>query len=72
MLILWIRKRKNGERDRQSKNDKDSFQKHEEAMKRFRFSHPKIEATSPEDIITVDGNVLASVQGIKLTKYIQN
>jgi len=72
MLILWIRKGKTGGQTRPSKNDKESFRKHNEDMKRFCLSHPKIEATSAHDIMTADGNVLATVQQVKLNKHVQN
>ena len=72
MLILWIRKSKTGERTDPPKNDKDSFQKHNEDMKRFHLSHPKMEPTSPSDIMIADGDILAAVQKVKLTKHVQN
>ena len=72
MLILWIRKSKTGERTCPQENDKDSFRKHDEDMKRFRLAHPKIEVTSSKDIMTPDGNILATVQKVKLDKYAQN
>ena len=72
MLILWIRKNKTNERTGQQKNNKDAFKKHDEAMKKFSFSHPKIEVGNSQDITTADGLVLAPVQCIKLSKHIQN
>ena len=72
MLILWIRKSKTGERTCPQKNDQDSFWKHNEDMKRFRLAHPKIEATNSKDIMIADGNILATVQKVKLTKHAQN
>ena len=72
MLILWIRKNKNGEQICQQKNDKKPFQKHDEAMKRFNLSHPKIESANSQDISTADGLILAPVQNVKLAKHVQN
>jgi hypothetical protein len=72
MLIFWIRKSKTGEQNCPQGNDQDSFQKHDEDMKRFFLSHPQIETTAAKDIITADGNVLAAVQKVKLTKHVQN
>ena len=72
MLILWIRKRKTEEQNPKPKYDKDSFRKHDEDMKLFRLSHPEMEVINPKDIITADGNVLAAVQNVKLTKHVQN
>ena len=74
MLILWIRKVKTAEPSRPQKDDKNSLQKHNEDMKKFRLSHPAIEAASSKDkdIITANGDVLATVQKVKLTKHAQN
>jgi hypothetical protein len=72
MIILWIRKRKTSERTRQPENNRESFQKHDESMKSFSLSHPKIESARPKDIMTVDGNVLASIQNVKMGKHTQN
>ena len=75
MLILWIRKSKMGEQTCTKKNDNDSLQKHNEDMKKFQVSHPKIEITNSQDIkdiLTAEGDVLARVQEVKLTKHSQN
>ena len=72
MLILWIRKRKAGEPTSPKKYDKDSLRKHDEEMKKFRLSHPKIETANNEDIMMADGNILAAVQKVKLAKHVQN
>jgi hypothetical protein len=73
MLILWIRKNKASEPVcPPQKEDKKSFQKHDEEMKKFRLAHPKIEATSPGDIVTKDGLILAPVHWVRLNKNIQN
>jgi len=72
MLILWIRKTKESEQTRHDKNDKGSFQKHDEDMKRFCMAHPKIESTGSKDIITTDGAILAPVQAVKLAGNSQN
>ena len=72
MLILWIRKSQTGEQTSHRKNGQTSFQKHDEDMKRFRFTHPMIESTGSRDIMTTDGTILAPVQTVKLAKYSQN
>ena len=72
MLILWIHKRKTGEASCPQKYDEDAFQRHNEDMKRFYFSHPEIEAINPGDIITPDGEILAAMQSLKLNKHTQN
>jgi hypothetical protein len=72
MLILLIRKAKSDEQSNSQKDDRESFRKHDEDMKGFFLSHPKIETTESRDIMTPDGNVLAPVQGVKLGNHVQN
>jgi len=71
MLIMFIRKNKMGEQTHPPKNEKDYPREHNEDMKRFRLSHPK-ELKGIRDIITTDGNVLVTVQTVKLAKHAQN
>jgi len=75
MLILWIRKKKTTEKTCPPENDDAAFQKHNEDMKRFRLTHPEIltaGSNNIDDIMTADGNILARVQKVKLTKNTQN
>jgi hypothetical protein len=74
MIILWVRKRKAGETKDAPGSDKDTFQKHDELMKKFRFAHPDREAkiVPAKDILTTDGNLLAPVDSVKLDKNKQN
>jgi stress response protein YsnF len=72
MLILWIRRNKTNKQNSPGNNDKESFQKHDEDMKRFRHSHQKLEATISKDIITTEGDVLAPVHTVMLAKHSQN
>ena len=72
MLILWIRRKKTPETDRQLEEARESFLKHDDEMKKFRLAHPELEKGTPGDIITADGHVLAAVQGIRLSNNIQN
>ena len=72
MFILWIRKNKTGERTSPQKNDQESLRKHDEDMKKFRLDHPKIETKSLKDIMTIGGDVLATVQNVRLNKHAQN
>ena len=72
MLILWIRKSKTSEPKISNKNDKKSFQKHDEDMKKFRLSHPDMNIISANDILTTDGDILAPVHKVKLTEHAQN
>jgi hypothetical protein len=72
MLILWIRKTKTGDQTCHQKNGQSSFQKHDENMKRFRLTHPRIKSTGSKDIMTTDGAILAPVQTVKLASNSQN
>lgn len=72
MLILWIRKKKTVEPNSTRQNEKESFQKHDAAMKQFRLDHPDAGIIGAGDFITPDGNILAPVHNVKLTAHIQN
>lgn len=74
MIILWVRKIKAEDRKDSSKNDKESFQKHDDFMKKFRFSHPEqeVKIVAAKDILTTDGNLLAPVNSVKLGVNQQN
>ena len=72
MIILWIRKNKKNNQNKISKDEKETFRQHDEVMKRFRQEHPEVELIADKDIITGDGNLLAPVQKIKLTEFVQN
>ena len=72
MLILWIRKAQKSEQTCHDNNDRSSFQKHNEDMKRFCLAHPKIESTGSKDIVTTDGAILAPIQTVKLAGNSQN
>jgi hypothetical protein len=72
MLILWIRKRK---ADRQSGDEMKAArfsQEPEDAIKQFRLEHPDIAVSNARDIVTEDGNLLATIQEVKLWGNIQN
>jgi hypothetical protein len=74
MIILWVRKIKAEERKDSSNNDKEFFEKHDEIMKKFRFSHPEreVKIVAAKDIMTTDGNLLAPVNSVKLGVNKQN
>ena len=72
MLIFWIRKNKTDERNCSQKNEKQPFQKHDECMKSFSLAHSKTEATRLKDMMKVDGDILATVQSVKLNRHAQN
>jgi hypothetical protein len=72
MIILWIRK-KNAEAPKDSeKNEEESFHKHDEIMKRFRYAHPDLNVVSSRDILTTEGNLLAPLEQVTLTDHVQN
>jgi len=75
MIILWVRKRKDEEQKDTNKDaDRDSFQKHDEIMKKFRISHPgrDVKIVHASDILNAGGNPLAPVDAVKLDKNKQN
>jgi hypothetical protein len=72
MIILWIRKVKRDKSKNPAREDKQSFQEHNELMKKFRQSHPGIEIITDKDILTGEGNLLAPVQKVRLAANTQN
>ncbi len=72
MIILWIRKNKAGKQNGTGKKDTESFQEHDDIMKRFRLAHPDVNLLSSRDIMTSEGNLLAPVHQVKLAENIQN
>ena len=71
MLILLITPRIKPEPPTSRAGD-DSFRQHNEAMKQFRRTHPDLNALSNRDILTTDGDLLATIQGIRLDAHAQN
>ncbi len=74
MIILWVRKRKDEEGKDPSQNDQESFQKHDEIMKKFRIAHPEreVKIVTPKDLINTGDNLLAPVDPVKLENNRQN
>ena len=72
MIILWIRKNKANELKNEEKKEFESFQEHDDIMKRFRLAHPDINMLGSHDIVTEEGNLLAPVFQVKLADNIQN
>jgi hypothetical protein len=74
LIILWVRKRKAEEEKDPSKNDRESFQKHDEIMKKFRTTHPEreVKIVTTKDLINSSGNLMAPVDAVKLGKNRQN
>ena len=69
MLILWIR-RSNEKSSPQTKED--IFQKHEEDMKKFCHDHPRIMENDSTDLVLPDGDIVAAVHAVKLSRHIKN
>jgi hypothetical protein len=72
MIILWIRKKNADESKAAEKKEDQSFHKHDDIMKRFRFAHPDVNVVSTRDILTAEGNLLTPIQPVKLSDHMQN
>jgi hypothetical protein len=72
MLILWIRKNRLFKQSGDDKKESQLLQERADILKRFRLEHPDIAINNAKDILTEDGNLLASIQGVKLWPNIQN
>jgi hypothetical protein len=72
MFILWIRKKKADRQDGAAKQATRLSQKQEDAIQQFRLEHPDIAVGSASDIVTGDGNLLATVEEVTLWPNIQN
>jgi len=70
MIILWIRKHQ-AEKDN-SVREAESFEEHDDIMKRFRLAHPDINSLSSREIVTTEGNLLAPVHRVKMAENVQN
>jgi hypothetical protein len=72
MFILWIRKKK---ADRQSGDEGKMTRlspEREDVIKQFYLEHPDVAVSNARDIMTEDGNLLATIQEVKLWENIQN
>ena len=70
IIFIW-----NGNRDELPpgrKDEGDSFQQHDEYMKRFRLAHPGMETTELKDMEADDFLVSVPIRTIKLAKYARN
>jgi hypothetical protein len=72
MIILWIRKKKADKSNRTDKQENQSFQVHDDIMKRFRLEHEDINLINTRDIFAGEENLLAPIQQVKLPENIQN
>ncbi|OGO00415.1 MAG: hypothetical protein A2Y58_05950 [Chloroflexi bacterium RBG_13_51_52] len=72
MIILWIRKRKTDKNAITEKKERQSFEQHDDIMKRFRLEHPDVNIIDAKDIFADEGNLLVPVQQVKLPVNIQN
>ena len=72
MIILWIRKKKVDKTKGTDKQENQSFQVHDDIMKRFRLEHEDLNILNSKDIFAGDENLLAPIQQVKLPENIQN
>ena len=72
MLILWIRKNKAFRQDVDKTKGRQFLPEGDDVIRRFRLEHPDIAINNAKDILTEDGNLLASIEGVKLWPNIQN
>jgi hypothetical protein len=72
MIILWIRRRKTGEKKGETEEKQKHFAKHDEDMKRFKLAHSDMNIMSGDDILTDEGDILAPVNKVKLSTYVAN
>lgn len=72
MIILWIRKNKNGKPNGIENLQGDSFQEHDDIMKRFRLAHPDLTVESTKELFSAEDNPLQPIQEVKLWANIQN
>ena len=72
MLILWFRKKKADRQSGDGNKENQVFQERDDIIKQFRLEHPDIAVSNARDIMTEDGNLLATIQEVKLWGNIQN
>jgi len=72
MLILWIRRNDKDEPSPYSDKDGESFRRHDERMKRFRVTHPKIETVKQEEATPSGLAGLIPVRRVRLAEYSYN
>ena len=72
MIILWIRKKKNAKSNEVDKIENQSFQVHDDVMKRFRLEHEDTNLLDNKDIFAGEENLLAPIQKVKLPENIHN
>jgi hypothetical protein len=70
MIILWIRKHKSEKEN--TVRQAESFEEHDDVMKKFRLAHPDINSESSREIVTNEGSLLAPVHRVKLAENVQN
>ena len=71
MTIMW---KSNSEKQPRTDNKSDaaSFRKHDESMRKFHLTHPKVETKELKSANTIDWLVLFPIQKVQLTKYSSN
>ena len=72
MIILWIRKKKADKNTITEKQENQSFEKHDDIMKKFRLEHQDVNIINAKDVFMDEGNLLVPIQQVKLPANIQN
>jgi hypothetical protein len=72
MIILWVRKNKADKHNSAANRESQSFQEHDDIMKKFRLAHPDIAINNAKSMLTAEGNSLLPMQPVKLWANIQN
>ncbi len=70
MSIVW--ESRNAPFYTDGEDDRISFQRHDECMRRFRLTHTKVETIDSKCVKKVDWLTLVPLQKVKLTAYFQN
>ncbi len=72
MFILWIRRSDKNKKDHRDLQQPENMKDHNEEMKQFRAAHHRIDMVPARDIVTADGDLLAPIQGVRLSPNISN
>ncbi len=72
MLILWFRKNRAFKQNVEDGKKNQLFPEGNDIVKQFRLEHPDVAVSNAKDILTEDGNLLASIEEVKLWENIQN
>ena len=71
MTIMW-KNTPEKQSGADKKSDAASFRKHDDSMKKFRLTHPKVETRELRSEHAIDWLVLFPMQEVKLARYSSN